>query len=379
MSKLVATSKISIMEHFATLEDPRIDRTKRHLLLDIIGLSICAIICGAEGWVDIERYGRSKIDFLKQFLRLPHGIPSHDTIERVFRSLKPQAFQECFQNWVQALHQELGLRQIAVDGKTARRSFDNKAGRSALHLVSAWCVENHLFLGQEAVDSKSNEITAIPRLLHMLNLKGALVTIDAMGCQKEIAAQIVDGGGNYLLQVKKNQPMLYADIQEHFSRMADDAGLRAACRSHSTMEEGHGRQEERHYYITAAPDSVRTGHEWKRLRAIGQVVSFTERNGTLQSETRYFITSCAPQVKRFAAGVRGHWGIENSLHWVLDVTYDEDRSRIQENQGRDNFALLRRITTSLIKGEGTKESIRGKRKLAGWNDNMLLKILGIRT
>lgn len=374
---MLATSKISIMEHFGKLKDPRIERTKRHLLLDIIGLSICAIISGAEGWVDIERYGRSKIDFLKQFLQLPNGIPSHDTIERVFRALKPQAFQECFLSWIGALHQELGLRQIALDGKTARRSFDKKAGRSALHVVSAWCVENNLFLGQEAVDSKSNEITAIPRLLQLLNLKGALITIDAMGCQKDIAAQIVDAKGNYLLQVKENQPTLFADVKEYFLRMADDAASRAQCQSYSTTEESHGRQEERHYYITAAPDSLRTGHEWKGLRAIGQVVSFTERGSTLQSETRYFITSCAPNVKRFAQAVRGHWGIENSLHWVLDVTYDEDRSRIQENQGRENFALLRRITTSLIKGEGTKESIRGKRKLAAWNDSMLLKILGI--
>jgi predicted transposase YbfD/YdcC len=376
---MLATSSISIMEHFGKLKDPRIERTKRHLLLDIIGLSICAIISGAEGWVDIERYGRSKIDFLKQFLQLPNGIPSHDTIERVFRSLKPEAFQECFLSWVAALQQEVGLKQIALDGKTARRSFDKKAGRSALHVVSAWCVENHLFLGQEAVDSKSNEITAIPRLLQLLSLKGALVTIDAMGCQKEIAAQVVDAKGDYLLQAKENQPTLYADIKEYFLRLPDDPVARARGRSYSTKEVSHGRQEERHYFITAAPDSLRTGHEWKGLQAIGQVVSFTERNGALQSETRYYITSCAPTVKRFAQAVRGHWGIENSLHWVLDVTYDEDRSRIQENQSRENFALLRRITTSLIKREGTKESVRGKRKLAGWCDSMLLKILGITT
>lgn len=372
-------NSLAIGEYFQDLKDPRIERTKQHLLLDIIVLSICAVIAGADGWEDIEDFGREKEDWLKTLLPLANGIPSHDTISRVFRRLQPEQFQECFLRWADALHAELGLKRIALDGKTLRRSFDRAAAKNALHLVSAWSVENHLTLGQVAVDDKSNEITAIPKLLELLELlelKGAIVTIDAMGCQKDIARQIVDGGGDYVLVVKGNQPTLHAALQQHFLHLHETEFAGSGCRRHTTRERAHGRVEERHYFFTPLPETLADlQEEWAGLASLGQVVTFTERDGQEVDEVRYFISSLPPRVKQFAAAVRGHWGIENSLHWVLDVTFDEDRSRIRKDHGRENFAQLRRIAASLIQQDSSRGSVRRKRKRAAWNNDVLLNIL----
>lgn len=371
-----SANALSVLTHFQDLKDPRIERTKKHLLLDIISLSICAVIAGAEGWEDIEEYGKKKHDWLKTFLALPNGIPSHDTISRVFRSLKPEEFQRCFGNWIEALHEAVGLKLVAIDGKTLRRSFDRVTAKSALHVVGAWSVENHLALAQVAVDEKSNEITAIPELLRLLELNGAIVTIDAMGCQKEIARQVVEEGADYVLAVKDNQPTLYRLAQEHFEKLHETDFQGSACRRHVTREQAHGRMEERYYYITPLPESLRSLQgDWAGLCSIGQVITMTEREGKQTAEARYYISSLAPRVKRFAEATRGHWGIENSLHWILDVTFDEDNSRIRKDHGPDNFALLRRMAISLIKQDTSPGSVRRKRKRAAWSNDDLVNII----
>ena len=372
----MAKQSLSMVECFAEIEDPRIERTKRHQLVDILCLAVLAVIAGAEGWEDIEEFGRQKQDFLKTFLRLPNGIPSHDTISRVFRQLKPAAFQEGFHRWIESLHEQLGLRLVAIDGKTLRRSHDRKTMKSALHAVCAWSVENHLVLGQQAVDEKSNEITAIPGLLELLELKGAIVTIDAMGCQKEIAARIVKGGGDYVLAVKENQPKLHAALQEHFLRLHETDFADGDCRRLATRDKAHGRCEDRYYYQSPVPETLgELAPDWKELGSVGQVVAITQRDGKETSEVRFYIGSLKPSVKRFAEAVRGHWGVENSLHWVLDVTFDEDRSRIRKDYGPDNFALLRRFAVSLIKQDTAPGSIRRKRKRAAWNNEALARIV----
>jgi predicted transposase YbfD/YdcC len=366
---------LSMVEYFEDLEDPRIERTKRHLLIDVICLAICAVIAGSEGWEEIEEFGLFHEPWLRTFLRLPHGIPSHDTISRVFRQLKPQAFEACFLEWVKTLHERLGFKLIAIDGKTVRRSHDRQTMKSALHVVCAWNVENHIVLGQEAVEAKSNEITAIPELLKVLELKGAIVTIDAMGCQKEIAQQIVAAEGDYILAVKDNQPSLFAALQQHFAEVHDGTG--GVPVSHRvTREEAHGRKEERHYYTTPLPPALQAQvSAWAGCQSVGQVISRVERDGKITDEVRLYICSVKSQAKRFAAAVRGHWGIENSLHWVLDMTFREDESRIRKDHGPDNFGLLRRIALTLIKRDTSAGSVRRKRKRAGWSFQALLNIL----
>jgi predicted transposase YbfD/YdcC len=374
-----AVKGLSIARHFRSLEDPRIERTKKHLLLDIITLTICAVIAGAEGWEDVEDYGKEKYEWLKTFLALPAGIPSHDTISRVFRRLKPEQFEQCLVGWLMALSDALGVEHIAIDGKTLRRSFDRASAANALHLVSAWSVKNSLTLGQVAVDEKSNEITAIPALLRLLELKGAIVTIDAMGCQKEIAAQIVNEGGDYVLAVKENHPKLHEALVQHFERLHDTDFQDGTCHRHNTVERAHGREEERFYYTTSVPASL-AEHQpgWTGLASVGQVITVTQREGRETSDVRYYISSLDPRVKRFAEVTRGHWGIENSLHWVLDVTFNEDQSRIRKDHGQRNFACLRRFTTSLIKQDTSRGSIRRKRKRAAWNNQVLLNILMVK-
>jgi predicted transposase YbfD/YdcC len=361
----------SMVESFSEIVDPRMDRTKRHLLEDIICLAVLAVIAGAEGWEDIEEFGRDKHVWLKKHLRLPHGIPSHDTISRVFRLLKPAEFEAAFHGWIESLHEELGTRLVAIDGKTLRRSYDRRTMKSALHLVSAWSVANHVVLGHQSVEGKSNEITAIPKLLEMLELKGAIVSIDAMGCQKEIAKAIVKGGGDYVLAVKDNQPSLHAAIDQHFKDVLEN-GSAKPCRQHTTREPSRDRHEERHYAISELPKELaHFQKEWPGLRSIGEVVSITRRNGEETCEVRHFILSCDAKVKQFAASVRGHWGIENSLHWVLDVTFQEDQSRIRQGNGPNNFSLLRRFALSLIKQDKSPGSVKRKRKRAGWNNEAL--------
>jgi predicted transposase YbfD/YdcC len=370
----MAVRSLAMASHFEVIEDPRIERTRQHALVDIICLSICAVIAGAEGWEDIEEFGRQKEAWLRRHLRLENGIPSHDTISRVFRALKPQAFETAFREWVAVLAQRLGFAQIAIDGKTLRRSHDRHSLKNALHLVSAWSVENRLVLGQQAVDGKSNEITAIPELLQLLELEGAIVTIDAMGCQKEIAEAIVAGGGEFVLAVKDNQPKLHAALQEHFEQRHAE-GRRGRGQHHATRDKKHGRREERHYYHTPIPPELAWIAKAWPAHSLGQVISYVKRDGQETSEVRYYLSSLAPDAQRLAAAVRGHWSIENSLHWVLDVTFDEDQCRIRKDHGPENFALLRRIAVNLLQQDTSKGSLRKKRKRAAWNDDALLSIL----
>ena len=371
----MASRALPLAECFSELVDPRSEQARLHDLVDILCLAVLAVIAGAEGWEDIEEFGKQKRPWLQRFLRLPNGIPSHDTISRVFRLLRPEAFQEGFLRWISSLHGELGLKLVAIDGKTLRRSHDRRGMKSALHAVCAWSVANHVMLGQQSVDEKSNEITAIPELLAWLDLAGAVVTIDAMGCQKEIAAEIVDGGGDYVLAVKENQPKLHAAIQQHFDELHEMDFAAGDCRRRQTNHKGHGRVEQRFYYQSPLPESLRPfAGDWRELATIGQVISITERDGQECSEVRYYISSLPLGVKRFAEAVRGHWGIENSLHWVLDVVFDEDHSRIRKGHGPDNFALLRRFAVSLIKHDTSPGSIKKKRKRAAWNNDALAKI-----
>lgn len=371
----MAVRTLAMASHFESIEDPRVERTRKHTLVDILCLSICAVIAGAEGWEDIEEFGLQKEAWLRRHLRLENGIPSHDTISRVFRALKPQAFETAFREWVAVLVERVGLAQIAIDGKTLRRSHDRHSAKSALHLVSAWSVENRLVLGQQAVDDKSNEITAIPELLRLLELKGAIVTIDAMGCQKEIADQIVAGGGEFVLAVKDNQPKLHAALQQHFEERHAAGGRGRGQHYVERDKKQHGRQEERHAYHTPIPDELAWIAEDWPARSLGQVISYVKRDGQDTYEVRYYLSSLEPDAERFAAAVRGHWGIENALHWVLDVTFDEDQSRIRKDHGPENFALLRRIAVNVVRQDTSKGSIRKKRKRAAWNDDALLSIL----
>ena len=368
---------LAIQTHFAALEDPRIDRTRLHNLMDIVVITICAVICGADGWLDIAKYGRGKQDWLKTFLTLPNGIPSHDTFRRVFCLLDPAAFQQCFQHWIDALSAGLGIKRIAIDGKTLRRSFDRASDKTALHLVSAWATEQHLVLGQVAVDTKSNEITAIPKLLELLDVSGAMVSIDAMGCQKEIAAKIREGGGDYVLSVKENQPTLLEDIQQCFEKglNTDFTGM-----DHSYHEEcyrGHGREEKHSVHTILHPSGIRDEGLWQDLKAITFVYSERQEVGKEKTEeARYYIGSRAAKAKVYTNSIRSHWGIENGLHWVLDVSFDEDQCRMRTDNSPENMALLRRLALCLLKKHRGTGSIRGKRLQSGWNDEFLLEVLG---
>lgn len=363
----------SLLTHFQILEDPRLERSRLHNLLDIIAITICAVICGADSWVDVQKYGIAKHDWLKGFLRLPNGIPSHDTFGRVFAALLPEQFQACFAAWMAEVAECLGLHQIAIDGKTLRGSHDRGRSKVALHLISAWAVENHLSLGQQAVDDKSNEITAIPKLLEVLDLHGALVTIDAIGCQKAIAEQIVEQGGDYVLAVKENQPTLYEEIAQ-----LEQAALEkeyAGCSSYGEQERSHGRQELRACWVLTDLESLQERSKWPGLQSVIVVVRERTDGENNTCEKHYYISNQQLSAERFLRAIRGHWGIENSLHWVLDVTFAEDRSRVRKDHGPENFALLRRMAVSLLKAEGSKGSIRGKRLIAGWNNDFMEKVL----
>jgi predicted transposase YbfD/YdcC len=371
---------LSLRHCFADLQDFRREHCRLHSLWDIIALTICAVVSGADSWVDVEQYGYDKLPWLQTFLELANGIPAHDTLGRVFAHLDPAAFRQGFLNWVGALVEATDGRLVAIDGKTLRRSFDTAGGKGALHLVSAWASENHLILGQQAVDSKSNEITAIPELLRLLDLSGAIVTIDAMGCQKAIAEQIHEAKGNYVLALKENQGTLYEDVQKLF---IDGLGNDFAAVEHQscqTTEKAHGRAETRQYHVVRIPEELAQRHPgWAGLRTVGMV--FSERQvGDAEPtlETRFFISSLRPKVRTFARAVRGHWGIENSLHWVLDVSFREDESRLRKDHGPENLALVRRLAASLLQKETTaRGGVASKRKHAGWNNDYLLHVLGV--
>lgn len=374
-----AAAPVSLQHHFADLTDPRSDHTRHHSLLDLIGLTLCAVIAGADTWTDVARYGHAKIDWLSTFLDLPHGIPSHDTLGRVFAALDPAAFRDCFLAWMHAVVGASRGRLVALDGKTLRHSFDTAKGRSALHLVSAWACDNHLLLGQQAVADKSNEITAFPELLKLLDLQGALVTIDAMGCQKALTEKITARGGDYVLALKDNQPTLHEDVHQLFLGGLEDDFAGLLHQEQRTQGRGHGRTETRHYHLVRVPEALAQKHAgFVGLKTVGMV--FSERQvgqGEATAETRYYISSLDLDVRSFAEAVRGHWSIENHLHWVLDMTFQEDASRVRKDHGAENLGLFRRIALSLLERaeDGNRTSLAGKRKLAGWNDQFLQKVL----
>lgn len=367
----------SVVKHFESLPDPRHHRNRRHLLVEVITISVCGVIVGCSGPTAIARWARAKREWLQSVLTLPQGLPSRDCIRRVLSTLQPEAFQTCFESWIASLaNDEEGGRTIAIDGKTLRRSQDANAGLGPLHLVSAWAGEHGLALGQVATEEKSNEITAIPALLDRIDVHGAVVTIDAMGCQKDIAKKIVDGGGDYVLAVKDNQPTLYAAVEAVFSDARQDELRESPHRKHQTRETGHGRRDERYYVLAKIPDDFPGKSAWQGVQAIGMAVRLVENpDGTLSGDTRYFIASRYLSGPRFAQAVRGHWGIENRLHWVLDVTFDEDQSRTRNRHMADNLSWLRRFAISLLNRHPSNHSIKGKSQIAGWNNEFLLEVL----
>jgi predicted transposase YbfD/YdcC len=361
---------------FATLTDPRVDRTKRHSLLEIIIVAVCATLGNANGWADIERFGKAKLDFFRTFLELPHGIPSHDTFGRVFARLDPAALMACIQQWLDALGRVVAGEVVAIDGKTLRGSFDTAAAKNPLHLVSAWACEARLTLGQVAVDAKSNEITAIPLLLELLDLQDCIVTIDAMGCQTEIATAIRARQADYVLAVKDNQPSLHQTVHEAFLAHAEADFSDPTLKRIKTVEHSHGRDETREYFIAEVPATLRGDGQWQDVRSIGMVQRTRVVDGEVGEEIVYYLSSLPPKVKQFAKAVRGHWSIENRLHWSLDVTFAEDQSRVRKDHSPLNLALLRRLVLSILQQDtSVKDSLRGKRLRAGWDDEVLLKIL----
>lgn len=365
---------VSIFQHFEDLTDPRRDKNQEHKLMDMIVIAVCAVICGCEHHTQIALYGEKKKDWLETFLDLPNGIPSHDTFSRLFRRLNPEQFAACFRSWAASLVEATDGRVIPIDGKALRHSFDGDG--NPLHLVSAWAADNHVSLGQMAVDDKSNEITAIPKLLELIDVAGGLVTIDAMGCQKEIAAKIREQKADYVLAVKDNQPYLLEDISAAFAEQLEQDFLEIPHDHHETYDKGHGREEWRSYYVMDVPEMLRNREAWKDLQTIGMAISYRHVEGQIQSDVRYYIGSIGRDAKRFAEAVRSHWGIENSLHWVLDVSFDEDQSRIRKDHGPENFALLRRLAVGLLKQDKkSKASIQAKRLAAGWDDEYLMQIL----
>jgi predicted transposase YbfD/YdcC len=363
----------TVKKYFRKLRDPRVQGRKRHLLLDIVVITICATICGCNDWQQVETFARARRGWLQKFLRLPHGIPSHDTFERVFDRLDPQQFQACFRDWMHALHQALGISPIAIDGKTLRGS--GAGGCRPLHLVSAWATANGLSLGQVAVDEQSNEIPAIPKLLELLDLHGALVTVDAMGCQKAIAAKIVTGGGDYVLTVKDNQGHLLADIRAALNQAyeTDFAGLEHD--SYETRERGHGRREYRCYTVLHHTGGVRDAADWAGLTTIGFCYSERTLHGVTSEELRYFIGSRKARARVYGKALRGHWGIENDLHWPLDVSFQEDKNRVGKRHGAENLALVRRLALSLLKQHPHRGSLACKRLLAALNPDFLAEVL----
>jgi predicted transposase YbfD/YdcC len=371
------TSELSprIDHHFANLADPRRAQVT-YPLINVVTIALCATIAGAADFVAMADWARQHKDWLGKFLDLSRGLPSHDRFNMIFRRLKPAEFERCLISWLDALHDASGGRLLAIDGKTARQSFDTATARSALHMVSVWAVSQKLSIAQVAVESKSNEITAIPEVLKLVELYGAIVTIDAMGCQTEIARAIVDGGGDYILAVKGNQPTLHDGIVEHVLEHMEDDFARVDVSRHETREKGHGRVEHRSYYVLDVPPDLPEAARWKGLKQIGVAISDTIRDGKACDDVRYYILSKTLTARRFGTLVRSHWGIENSLHWQLDVSFDEDRNRTRKDHAATNLAVLRRIALSLLKNEtGSKVGIKNRRLTAAWNTDYLHKVL----
>lgn len=369
---------VSFLNHFEALTDPRIERSKEHFLIDIVAIAILAVISGADGWVAIELYGKAKYEWLKGFLELPNGIPSHDTFSRVFARIEPKQFQECFLSWVNSITQKLELEVIAIDGKTMKQSYNRNQSQKPLHIVSAWSASHQLVLGQKKVNKKSNEVTAIPALLELLEIEKSIITIDAIGCQKEIAALIIKKKGDYLLALKGNQKLLHKDVKKWFELAKKEE---FAGREHSyyqQIEGGHHRVEKRQIWTVAVSELPPLYNQslWTGLKTIVMVVSERHLWNKTTTEVRFYLSSLTSNAEKICQAIRSHWGIENSLHWTLDVTFSEDKSRIRKDHSPENFALLRRLAVNLLKQEkGFKGSLKMKRYLAGMDNNYLVQIL----
>jgi predicted transposase YbfD/YdcC len=379
MTDIQRITLAEVVLHFAELEDPRCSINRQHPLVSVIVIAVMAVLAGANGPTAIARWAALKEEFLIGALDLPNGIPRKDVFRRVLMAVRPAAFQACYVNWLESLRAKAaaaaGVEQpiLAIDGKTARRSHDRKNGLGALHSVSIWASEFGLSLGQVACAEKSNEITAIPEVLRLVDIRGAIITIDAMGAQKAIAAETIDGGADYVLALKGNQETLHQAVIDHIDEQLE--GDLEGAQEHVTTEKGHGREETRTYLQLPAPKDLPGFALWKALKTIAVVTSLCVRDGKETIEVRYYISSLAMGVKQLARAVRGHWGIENSCHWVLDVTYREDESRIREEALRENFAWLNRFTLSLLKQHPDRTSIAMKRRSCGWNEKYLLQVI----
>lgn len=366
----------SLVDCFAGIADPRLDRKKRHNLLDILVIAICAVICGAEHWTEVASFGKCKIKWLRSFLELPNGIPSHDTFGRVFAILDPEQLQAAYARWVQGFMRDVDVQHCCLDGKTVRGSRHMPDGKKAIHILSAYAHEYGLVLAQKKVDGKSNEITAIPEVLRSLQLKGALVSIDAMGCQREIARQIRQQGGEYILSLKGNQGKLSAEVERHFACADRDGFTLLDHDSHETVDGGHGRVETRRYDVVGDAGWLDPHGQWGGLAAVGRVRSERIVNKLKSVEERFYIMSKRISAEHFGQACRSHWSIENSLHWVLDVAFREDECRIHAGYAPENFVVLRHIALHLLKqGTSVKLGIKSRRKVAGWDENYLLELL----
>src|SRR5215203_2668343 len=362
---------------FAGLAGPRATRRCDHRLIDILVIAVCAVIACAESWEDIELYGRSKQAWLKSFLALPNGIPSHDTFRRVFMLIDPDAFEGCFARWAQSLTHKVEREVVAIDGKTVRRSGSSRHNHGPLHLVSAWASDQELVLGQREVDGKSNEITAVPELLDTLHLDGCIVTLDAMGCQKDIAAKIRDRDADYLLVLKANHGRAFEAAREHFERTCFGRGS-GGRPVFDAFDESHGRLVRRRVFVSTAVGELEPLQEWPDLRTLLAVETIRGVTGTgkVEAEIRYFLTSCGDDPAVLVQAIRRHWSVENALHWVLDVTFREDDSRVRDRTAARNFALLRKIALNLVaRDRSTQTSLRGRRKKAAWDDGYMFQII----
>lgn len=378
---------LSLVEQFKTITDPRVDRTKDHDLIDILVVAICALLCAAESFNDMEDFGKAKQDWFRTFLKLRNGIPSHDTFNRVFAAIDPKEFLECFLRWTQSLRQAVKQEIVALDGKALRRALNRD--ESPKYVVSAWAESNNLVLGQLKVEEKSNEITAVPELLRVLELAGCIVTVDAMGCQKKIAKEIIEADADYVLALKGNQETVHAEVKSFLDATLEEKQKKrpsgamlpkaaAQLQELETVEKDHGRLETRRYYQSAELEWFADQAKWEGLRSVGMVEALREVEGKTTVERRYYLSSLALDVATFARAVRGHWGVENKLHWVLDVCFREDQSRVRTGYAAENLATLRRLALNLLKREKTKKrGIHGKQLNASWDHGYLLRLLGV--
>ena len=379
--------KLSLIEHFKSLNDPRVDRTKDHDLIDVLIIAVCCLLCAGESFNDMEDFGKAKEDWFRTFLKLRNGIPSHDTFNRVFQALDPKQFLECFLRWTQSLRQAVPQEIVALDGKALRRAMNKH--ESPKYVVSAWAESNNLVLGQLKVEEKSNEIIAVPELLRALELAGCIVTVDAMGCQKKIAKEIIEADADYVLALKGNQEKVHEEVKSFLDSTLERQKQKrpkgalvpkevGALKGYETVEKDHGRMETRRYYQSDSLDWFADKGKWEGLRSVGMVESTRKIDGKTTVERRYYLSSLKLEVETFARAVRGHWGVENKLHWVMDVCFREDQSRAREGYAAENLATLRRLALNLLKREKTKKrGIRGKQLNASWDHPYLLTLLGV--